>query len=194
MRILFVADVNGRPGLRAVEERLPSLREELDVDFCVANGENVADAPLTFEAGQQFRNVQVVVTDRRSELSFRVSDDNGQTTRDYVVIAYPVEKARWPTARMFVGPMIDPAMLARNAPSTSVMPQAAAPVRRELMSGLPPGDYYVVAVDDLEPEDYRDPMVLDRLRSSGMRVTIGEGSTAEVAIRRVSFANVMAKR
>jgi metallophosphoesterase (TIGR00282 family) len=35
--------VNGHPGLRAVEERLPGLREELDVDFCVANGENVAD-------------------------------------------------------------------------------------------------------------------------------------------------------
>ena len=43
MRILFVADVNGRPGRAAVEERLPSLREELAVDFCVANGENIAD-------------------------------------------------------------------------------------------------------------------------------------------------------
>jgi len=35
--------VNGRPGRRAVEERLPGLREELGVDFCVVNGENVAD-------------------------------------------------------------------------------------------------------------------------------------------------------
>jgi metallophosphoesterase (TIGR00282 family) len=43
MRILFVADVVGAPGRRAVEERLPSLREELDVDVCIVNGENVAD-------------------------------------------------------------------------------------------------------------------------------------------------------
>jgi 2',3'-cyclic-nucleotide 2'-phosphodiesterase len=43
VRILFVADVNGRPGRRAVEERLPGLREELDIDFVVANGENAAD-------------------------------------------------------------------------------------------------------------------------------------------------------
>ncbi len=35
--------MNGRPGRRAIEERLSSLREELDVDFCVANGENIAD-------------------------------------------------------------------------------------------------------------------------------------------------------
>jgi len=43
MRILFVADVFGVPGRRAVEERLPTLREELAADFCVVNGENAAD-------------------------------------------------------------------------------------------------------------------------------------------------------
>jgi metallophosphoesterase (TIGR00282 family) len=35
--------VNGRSGRRGIEERLPGLREELGVDFCVVNGENVAD-------------------------------------------------------------------------------------------------------------------------------------------------------
>jgi len=35
--------VFGSPGRRAVEERLGALRDELDVDFCVVNGENVAD-------------------------------------------------------------------------------------------------------------------------------------------------------
>ena len=43
MRVLFIADVVGKPGRRAVEERLPSLRDELDADFCIANGENLAD-------------------------------------------------------------------------------------------------------------------------------------------------------
>ena len=33
----------GRPGRRAVEERLPSLRDELDADVCIVNGENIAD-------------------------------------------------------------------------------------------------------------------------------------------------------
>jgi hypothetical protein len=42
MRILFVADVFGAPGRRAIETRLPSLREELRADFCVVNGENAA--------------------------------------------------------------------------------------------------------------------------------------------------------
>jgi metallophosphoesterase (TIGR00282 family) len=43
MRILFVADVFGAPGRRAVEARLPGLREELGVGFCIVNGENAAD-------------------------------------------------------------------------------------------------------------------------------------------------------
>jgi hypothetical protein len=43
LRILFVADVFGVPGRRIVEERLPALREELAIGFCVVNGENAAD-------------------------------------------------------------------------------------------------------------------------------------------------------
>jgi 2',3'-cyclic-nucleotide 2'-phosphodiesterase len=43
VRILFLADVFGVAGRRAVEERLPALREELDADVCIVNGENAAD-------------------------------------------------------------------------------------------------------------------------------------------------------
>jgi hypothetical protein len=43
LKILFLADVFGAPGRRAVEERLPGLREELAVDVCIVNGENAAD-------------------------------------------------------------------------------------------------------------------------------------------------------
>ena len=42
MNILFVADVFGAPGRRAIESRLPSLRQELEADFCIVNGENAA--------------------------------------------------------------------------------------------------------------------------------------------------------
>jgi len=43
LRILFIADVVGAPGRRALQERLPALRAELAVDACVVNGENAAD-------------------------------------------------------------------------------------------------------------------------------------------------------
>jgi len=43
VKILFLADAVGAPGRRAIEERLPSLREELQADLCILNGENLAD-------------------------------------------------------------------------------------------------------------------------------------------------------
>ncbi len=43
MRILFIADVVGAPGRRALEARLPALRAERGIDVCVVNGENAAD-------------------------------------------------------------------------------------------------------------------------------------------------------
>src|SRR4029079_3104712 len=43
LRILFLADVFGPAGRRAVEERLPGLRDELGADVCIVNGENIAD-------------------------------------------------------------------------------------------------------------------------------------------------------
>jgi 2',3'-cyclic-nucleotide 2'-phosphodiesterase len=40
--ILFIGDVVARVGRRVVRGTLPTLRDELEVDFVVANGENVA--------------------------------------------------------------------------------------------------------------------------------------------------------
>jgi metallophosphoesterase (TIGR00282 family) len=42
VRLLFVGDIVGSPGRRAVESLLPGLRERLETDFVVVNGENSA--------------------------------------------------------------------------------------------------------------------------------------------------------
>jgi len=43
VNILFIGDVVGRPGREALEDRLATLRTELDAAVCVVNGENIAD-------------------------------------------------------------------------------------------------------------------------------------------------------
>ncbi len=42
MRLLFIGDIMGRPGRRAIQELLPGLRDELSPDLIIANGENAA--------------------------------------------------------------------------------------------------------------------------------------------------------
>ena len=57
MRVLFVGDVVGKPGRRAVSQLLPKLREELGVDLAVVNGENAAGgAGLTAEIARELRD------------------------------------------------------------------------------------------------------------------------------------------
>jgi len=42
MKLLFIADVVGRPGRKAVAELVPALRAEHQIDLVIANGENAA--------------------------------------------------------------------------------------------------------------------------------------------------------
>jgi len=42
MRLLFIGDVCGEPGRKAIKQLVPKLREELELDVVIANGENVA--------------------------------------------------------------------------------------------------------------------------------------------------------
>jgi metallophosphoesterase (TIGR00282 family) len=43
LRILFLGDIVGEPGRRAVVEMLPRLREQHQIDFVIVNGENAAN-------------------------------------------------------------------------------------------------------------------------------------------------------
>ena len=43
MRILFLADVYGAPGVAAIEDNLRALRADLDLDCVIVNAENAAD-------------------------------------------------------------------------------------------------------------------------------------------------------
>jgi hypothetical protein len=42
MKILFIGDVVGEPGRRAIRELLPKLKKKHDIEFVIANGENAA--------------------------------------------------------------------------------------------------------------------------------------------------------
>jgi len=54
LRILFLGDIVGRPGRRAVKEMLPSLKEKYKPHLIIANGENAAGGNgITEEAAQE---------------------------------------------------------------------------------------------------------------------------------------------
>ncbi len=42
LRILVIGDIVGKPGRQAIVALLPALKERQQIDFCIANGENLA--------------------------------------------------------------------------------------------------------------------------------------------------------
>lgn len=82
MRLLFLGDVYGRPGREAVTRRVPALREELALDFVVANGENAAGGfGITGEICREFyaAGVDAITTgnhawDQKETVSYIESD------------------------------------------------------------------------------------------------------------------------
>jgi len=87
VRILFIGDVFGAAGRRAVAERLPEIRRRLAPDFSVANAENLAAgfgltaalAEELFEAGIDVLTGGNHTWDRREALPFL--EENGRILR-----------------------------------------------------------------------------------------------------------------
>jgi 2',3'-cyclic-nucleotide 2'-phosphodiesterase len=60
VRVLFIGDVVGSPGRRALKELLPGLRQEQHIDVIIANGENAAAGRgLTLKTAKELFNAGV---------------------------------------------------------------------------------------------------------------------------------------
>ena len=51
------------------------------------------------------------------------------------------------------------------------------------VSGMAPADYYIIAIDKLEPGQWTDPEFLERIRSKATDVSIREGETRTVDLK-----------
>ena len=90
-------------------------------------------------------------------LSGGITNERGQPETDATVIIFADDRARWTYASRFV--------------------RTARPNQdgRYSVRGMPPHDYFVVAVRDIESGQWQDPDVLESLRDQAARVSLGEG-------------------
>jgi Carboxypeptidase regulatory-like domain len=161
-------------------------------------GENLLEKQVTFEPGQVLRDVQLIFTDKQTELTFQVSDERGELTREYVALVFSTDKARWTEGQRYVRTYaavpsdVLASRMASSATNGGSRPAAALEqMRREQIVGLPAGEYYAVAIDDIEMESSRDPRVLEQLVSSATRVTVSEDSSSTVTLRRFKLAELL---
>ncbi|NLD50694.1 MAG: TIGR00282 family metallophosphoesterase [Clostridiaceae bacterium] len=54
MNVLFIGDIVGNPGRKAAKEMIQKLKKEMNIDFCIANGENSAGGSgITYVVAQE---------------------------------------------------------------------------------------------------------------------------------------------
>ncbi len=102
-------------------------------------------------------NVVVEFGDRTTELKGTLQSQAGKPTAEYSVIIFPSDNRYWvPLARRV-----------RSArPSTD---------GQFSFTGLPPGDYRLAAVTDVEPGAWYDPALLQQLQPVSVAVRLVDG-------------------
>ena len=121
-----------------------------------ANGKDITDGAIDFRGSEQL-NVQVVLTNRISELSGTVKA-NGQTVTSASVVLFPEDPALW----------VFPSRRVRTArvDQTGVF----------RVNSLPPAERYLaLAVDYLEQGEFQDPLFLERMKGRATSFTLNEG-------------------
>ena len=122
------------------------------------------DGPVevTSEGGR----VEVLLTSQLTAVTGTVSDASGAPVLDYQAIVFPAERTEPPHGRRH-----------RTRLDTS---DAQGRFRLE---GLPPGDYLVAAVVDVDPGEAVSDDTLESVRESATPVRVRDGQTETVAIK-----------
>ena len=101
--------------------------------------------------------MNVIFTDKIASLAGTVRDRKSAPVEGLTIIAFPQDEKRWqPQSRQIVTARSDKTGAYR-------------------INMLPPGDYFVVAVDDVEQGEWFDPGFLERVKDAATKLTIGEG-------------------
>jgi hypothetical protein len=151
-------ELNGLIGAQLLRvERLP---EGWTVKAIRANGRDITDTALEFR-GSEGANVQVVLTDRISEVSGTVKA-SGQPVNAASVVLFPDDPAQW-------------AFPSRRVRMVRVDQTGVFRART-----LPPGGYLAFAVDYLEQGEFQDPVFLERMRGRATAFSLNDGENKNV--------------
>jgi len=125
------------------------------------DGNNLTDAVLDFPKGQRLTDVEVLVTQHTTAVTGQVMDVRGIPTADGTVVAFSTDPDK---------------LFEESRHVRAVRPDQHG---RYEMRGLPAGEYFIAAIDEVDENDWWDPEFLNRARPVATRITLTE--TANVA-------------
>jgi protocatechuate 3,4-dioxygenase beta subunit len=130
------------------------------------DGTDIADRPFEFGNGRAYTDVEVVFSANGASLSGRATDDRGSPARHYAALVFGVDRDTWFQGSRWV-------KMARADNDGTFY-----------LTSLPPGDYFVAALDRLEDaSDWQDPEFLRDISLRAVRVTLAERQAQTSTLR-----------
>jgi hypothetical protein len=122
-------------------------------------GIDVSDTPIEFVPGHVIEGLNVVLTRKLTQVSGQILNERNAPDTDATVIAFSENADNWIPGSRYL--------------------RTARPNQegRYTLRGLPPHDYLVVAVKDMEVGQFQDPEFLEGIRSQAVRVSLSEAET-----------------
>jgi hypothetical protein len=126
---------------------------------------DVIDDGIELKPGERVTGVEIELTNRIATLAGQVTNARGEPAKDYTLVMFPADSKRW-------------------KPNTRYL-RTARPDRdgRFNVSNVVPADYYVIAIDKVEPGRWYELEFLERVRSKATSVNIGEGESKTVDLK-----------
>jgi protocatechuate 3,4-dioxygenase beta subunit len=129
------------------------------------NGTDITDAGLEFKPNEDIAGVEIELTNKLTVISGVVTNARGEAVKDYSTIAFSQDREKWKVVNRYQG---------MGRPDQD---------GRFKISGLPPSDYYIIALDQIDPGQLSDPEFLDAIRTKATPITIHDGETRTVDLK-----------
>jgi len=130
------------------------------------DGEDVTDSGIEFTPGRSYDGLQVILSQKTTDLSGLVTDDRNRPVLDATVVIFPANKDLWTYSSRYL---------------RSLRPDTNG---RYNIKSLPPHeDYMVIAVQNLESGQGADPDFLTRALEEAKKFSLNEGETKAFDIK-----------
>ena len=135
-----------------------AARDTWTIKSATANGREAYEAPLRVSANEPLEWT-ITFTDKPTTLTGILTESGGRPATEYYILAFSSDRTHWmPGSRR----------IRMTRPGTD----GAFTVK-----GLPPGEYFLAALLDLETGEWNDPTLLEQIVKSAVKITLRDGET-----------------
>jgi carboxypeptidase family protein/polysaccharide lyase family 4-like protein len=161
----FSFEIKSRPGQQLIRLNAAVASLGWSTKAVRYNGVDVTDSGIDFRPAEDLSGIEIELTNHPTEISGIVTDARGEMKKDYTVVIFARDEQRWSMTSRYIG--------------TSRPDQDG----RFKVRSLPPGEYYAIALEYVEPGESSDPEFLARVRALGTTLSLNEGETKTIELK-----------